>query len=432
MSQVAPPPAAPELSAKLTAAALGLAIVLGILGALGASVFILVMDEAQKWIWKDLPAALGFDGLPMWWVALMLLIGACIVAIAWRLPGATGNGPLTGFHFDTPAINAPSILLAALGSLIFGFVLGPEAPLIIMGTTIGALLMRGRAPQLVQMGMLLGGAAAIGAIFGNPFVMAFMLLEFAALGILPAIALVPSLVALGSGYLVQIGVGPWSGIGTHSLAVPGLPTYDNLSVRDLIFGLVIAVIASIVAAIARELGERVAQLAAKHRGFVLFAVALLTAALAIAVTEITGVDVGFVLFSGQSDMTSLIAETSILTVVLVLIAKMFAYGMALGGGYRGGPIFPATFLGVAVGVLSSLVFPEISVTAMAATGIAATATVMLRLPFTSALLAMVLLSSSGAAVAPFAIMGAVVGFGVRQGLDKRDAKRTSNRELERA
>ena len=431
MSQVAPPPAAPELSAKLTAAALGLAIVLGILGALGASVFILVMDEAQKWIWKDLPAALGFDGLPMWWVALMLLIGACIVALAWRLPGATGNGPLTGFHFDTPAINAPSILLAALGSLIFGFVLGPEAPLIIMGTTIGALLMRGRAPQLVQMGMLLGGAAAIGAIFGNPFVMAFMLLEFAALGILPAIALVPSLVALGSGYLVQIGVGPWSGIGTHSLAVPGLPTYDNLSVRDLIFGLVIAVIASIVAAIARELGERVAQLAAKHRGFVLFAVALLTAALAIAVTEITGVDVGFVLFSGQSDMTSLIAETSILTVVLVLIAKMFAYGMALGGGYRGGPIFPATFLGVAVGVLSSLVFPEISVTAMAATGIAATATVMLRLPFTSALLAMVLLSSSGPAVAPFAIKGAVVGFGVRQGLDKRYAKRTSKLELER-
>ena len=431
MSQVAPSPTAPELSEKLAAAALGLAIVLGILGALGASVFIFVMDEAQKWIWKDLPAALGFDGLPMWWVALMLLIGACVVALAWRLPGATGNGPLTGFHFDTPAINAPSILLAALGSLIFGFVLGPEAPLIIMGTTIGALLMRGRAPQLVQMGMLLGGAAAIGAIFGNPFVMAFMLLEFAALGILPAIALVPSLVALGSGYLVQIGVGPWSGIGTHSLAVPGLPTYDNLSVRDLIFGLVIAVIASIVAAIARELGERVAQLAAKHRGFVLFAVALLTAALAIAVTEITGVDVGFVLFSGQSDMTSLIAETSILTVVLVLIAKMLAYGMALGGGYRGGPIFPATFLGVAVGVLSSLVFPELSVTAMAATGIAATATVMLRLPFTSALLAMVLLSSSGAAVAPFAIMGAVVGFGVRQVLDKRDAKRTSKLELER-
>ena len=315
--------------------------------------------------------------------------------------------------------------------MIFGFVLGPEAPLIIMGTTIGALLMRGRAPQLVQMGMLLGGAAAIGAIFGNPFVMAFMLLEFAALGILPSIALMPALVALGAGYVVQIGVGPWSGVGTHSLAVPGLPSYDNLTVAQLLAGLVIAVIASIVAAIARELGERVAAVAAKHRAIVLFAVALLTAALAITVTEITGVDVNMVLFSGQPAMSSLIAETSALTVVLVLVAKMLAYGMALGGGYRGGPIFPATFLGVAVGVLSALAFPDLSVTAMAATGIAATATVMLRLPFTSALLAMILLSSSGVAVAPFAIMGAVVGFAVRQTLDKLDAKRAATKEMQK-
>ena len=138
-----------------------------------------------------------------------------------------------------------------------------------------------------------------------------------------------------------------------------------------------------------------------------------------------------VLFSGQPAMSSLIAETSALTVVLVLVAKMLAYGMALGGGYRGGPIFPATFLGVAVGVLSALAFPDLSVTAMAATGIAATATVMLRLPFTSALLAMILLSSSGVAVAPFAIMGAVVGFAVRQTLDKLDAKRAATKEMQK-
>ena len=119
MSQVAPPPAAPELGEKLPATAFILAIVLGILGALGASVFILFMDSAQTWIWKDLPAAFGFTELPMWWVVLMLLIGAGVVALAWRLPGATGNSPLTGFHFDTPAINAPSILLAALGTLFW-------------------------------------------------------------------------------------------------------------------------------------------------------------------------------------------------------------------------------------------------------------------------------------------------------------------------
>ena len=41
-------------------------------------------------------------------------------------------------------------------------------------TTVAALLLRGRDPKAVQLGMLLGGAAAIGLIFGNPF----MLKEF--------------------------------------------------------------------------------------------------------------------------------------------------------------------------------------------------------------------------------------------------------------
>lgn len=83
--------------------------------------------------------------------------------------------------------------------MIFGFVPGPEAPLIIIGTTIGALVLRGRPQPVVQLGMLLDGAAAIGLILGNPFVTAFVLLEFAAMGAMPAIALVPAFVALGTG-----------------------------------------------------------------------------------------------------------------------------------------------------------------------------------------------------------------------------------------
>ncbi len=133
------------------------------------------------------------------------------------------------------------------------------------------------------------------------------------------------------------------------------------------------------------------------------------------------------LFSGQSAMPQLIAETSGLTVLLIVVGKVLAYGLALGGGYRGGPIFPATFIGVGVGVLASLVFTDLSVSAMAAAGIAATATVMLRLPFTSAMLGMLLIGSAGLAVAPLAIMGSVVGFGVRQALDRLDAEAPAGR-----
>ena len=402
---------------------LGIAAVLGVLGAVGATLLLAVIDTAQAWVWTDLPAAVGLTTVPWWWVVVALLAGAGVVALAWRLPGATGKSPLTGLHFDTLPANAPSFLLAALGSLIFGFVLGPEAPLVILGTTIGALAMRGRPPQIVQLAMLLGGAAAIGAIFGNPFITAFMLLEFAAMGAMPAVVLMPAFVALGAGYIVQVGIGRWAGLGDHVLAVPGMPAYDTLTWYDLVGGVAIAIVAALAAALARELGERVESVAKRRRAVVLVAAALVTAALALGVAAITGVSAELVLFSGQPAMPELIAETSAVTVLLIVVAKTLAYGLALGGGYRGGPIFPATFIGVGAGVLASILVADLSVSAMAAAGIAATATVMLRLPFTSAMLGMLLIGSAGLAVAPLAIIGAVVGFGVRQGLDKADARR---------
>ncbi len=419
-------PASPPSPMTLPLKVMGIAAVIGIVAALGASLLMVFIDTAEGWVWDDLPAALGFTELPVWWTFLALLIGAGIVALAWRLPGATGKSPLTGLHFDTLPINAPSFLLAAIGSLVFGFVLGPEAPLVILGTTIGALAMRGKPPQMVQLAMLLGGSAAIGAIFGNPFVTAFMLLEFAAMGAMPSAVLMPAFVALGAGYVTQIGIGQWTGFGTHVLAVPGMPAYDTLMFPDLIGGAVISIAAALAAAVAREFGERVEAVAAKHRAVVLVGAALLTSVLAVGVSAIAGVGVELVLFSGQSAMPQLIAETSGLTVLLIVAAKVLAYGLALGGGYRGGPIFPATFIGVGVGVLASVVFTDLSVSAMAAAGIAATATVMLRLPFTSAMLGMLLIGSAGLAVAPLAIMGSVVGFGVRQALDKVDAKRQSS------
>jgi hypothetical protein len=93
---------------------------------------------------------------------------------------------------------------------------------------------------------------------------------------------------------------------------------------------------------------------------------------------------------------------------------------------RGDPIFPATFLGLGVGVLFSLIFAGDLVSPLAAAGIAATATAMIRLPFTSAMLALLLIGGAGMEIAPFAIIGAVVGFIVRQQLDALDDRSTAS------
>ncbi len=417
MSTNAAAPANPANEApapKDMARLLVIAVIVGIVGAIGATIFLYVVHELQHAAFTSVPEALGIDGAPWWWTGIMLLIGATIVLIAQRLPGKTGASPLTGFHFDNPLVIVPGILLAAIGTLIFGIALGPEAPLIVLGSALGALLLRRtHNEQAIQAGGFLGGTAAIGAIFGNPFITAFMILEFAAFGVAPSSLILPVLVALGASYLVQIGLWSFPGIGVHGLSLTGLPAYDHIQPGDLVIAAIVAIVAGIVTVTARELALRYEGFATGKPAIALYATAIITTIGVIVAVNGFGATNDEILFSGQTGMPQLIAETSLGLVVVVLIVKLVAYAAALGGGFRGGPIFPATFLGVAVAVAGSLIFPDANVSALAAAGIAAGAAAMIKLPATSALLGLLLISGAGAAVAPFAIIGAVIGLIVR-------------------
>ena len=50
----------------------------------------------------------------------------------------------------------------------------------------------------------------------------------------------------------------------------------------------------------------------------------------------------------------LVGEDSARIVIVLLAAKALAYAVCLGCGFRGGPVFPAIFLGVAVAMLARL------------------------------------------------------------------------------
>jgi H+/Cl- antiporter ClcA len=388
-----------------------IAVVVGIVGAIGATAFLFVVHELQHAAFSTVPEALGIDGAPWWWTGIMLLIGATIVLIAQRLPGHTGASPLTGFHFDNPLKIVPGILLAALG---------PEAPLIVLGSALGVLLLRRtRNEQAIKAGGFLGGTAAIGAIFGNPFITAFMILEFAAFGVAPSFLILPVLVALGASYLVQIGLWNIPGVGVHSLTLPDLPAYDSIHPGDLVIAALVAIVAGIVTVTAREVALRYEGIAKSRPAIALYATAIITTIGVLIAVEGFGATNDEILFSGQTGMPQLIAETSLGLVIVILLVKLVAYSTALGGGFRGGPIFPATFLGVGVAVAGSLIFPEVSVSALAAAGIAAGSAAMIKLPATSALLGLLLISGAGAAIAPFAILGAVVGLIVRLIAERR-------------
>ena len=77
--------------------------------------------------------------------------------------------------------------------------------------------------------------------------------------------------------------------------------------------------------------------------------------------------------------------------------------------FRGGPTFPAMFLG-AVGGAALSHLPGLPLVAGVAMGIGAMTAVMLRLPMTAVLLATLLLAADGLQVMPLAILAVVVAY----------------------
>jgi H+/Cl- antiporter ClcA len=94
--------------------------------------------------------------------------------------------------------------------------------------------------------------------------------------------------------------------------------------------------------------------------------------------------------------------------VLLIVCKAIAYGISLSS-FRGGPTFPAMFLGAVGGVALSHL-PGLPLVYGMAMGIGAMTVVMLRLPLTSVLLAAVLVSSDSLDVLPLVIVAVVVAY----------------------
>jgi H+/Cl- antiporter ClcA len=118
-----------------------------------------------------------------------------------------------------------------------------------------------------------------------------------------------------------------------------------------------------------------------------------------------------VLFSGQDAMPELVehaTDYSIGVLILLAAGKTLAYGLSLSA-FRGGPVFPAMFIGAVLGIAASHL-PGMSLAPAIGMGIGAMCTAMLRLPLTSTLLATVLLGTDGISVTPQVVVAVVVAF----------------------
>ena len=300
----------------------------------------------------------------------------------------------------TPA-QLPGILLAALATLVFGAVLGPEMPLILAGGGLALLavrLARRDVPQQAAAVLAASGSfAAISTLFGNPLLGAFLLMEASGLGgPMLGVVLLPGLLAAGIGTLIFVGLDNLTGLGTFSLAIPGIPHFGTPTLAEFGWALAIGVAAALVGSALGWLGRLLQPYAERWTLLAVPLAGLAVAGLAVGYAEGTGKSSNDVLFSGQEALGPLIQHSASYTVgalLLLMVCKGLAYGVSLSS-FRGGPVFPAMFIGAAGGIALSHL-PGLPLDAGVAMGIGAMTVVMLTLPLTSVLLPSLLLVSAG-------------------------------------
>jgi H+/Cl- antiporter ClcA len=134
-----------------------------------------------------------------------------------------------------------------------------------------------------------------------------------------------------------------------------------------------------------------------------------------------GAEPGAVLFSGQTSITPLLQATAG-TALILTVAKALAYVFSLGAGFRGGAIFPAVFLGVAVADVAVLTL-GMSPTVAVAIGTAAGTAAMTRLLISSVLFAGLLVGRAGLDTIPVATIAAAAAWLTAAALDSMAARR---------
>lgn len=341
----------------------------GLLGLALGYVVLLVVNAGIRLVWETIPAS--WETTPAWYVVGILVLAAVLVYVIRTRVGDAGHAPLGGIAISplTPR-EYVGVILAILASLFGGVVLGPEVALVATGSVVGTVIAQRLGFSDAKDVKRIVGLGALGAIL--------------ALFIGPLIA------------------------GTLSLDGPP----EAVEVDQLAWAVVVALIATVAVAIARVVAALLSRVAGSkpHLG-VLVGAALVIAAAALIMHYSTGEPVLYVVTSGEELITDLPTLTSVSTVVAVLILKTIAYAVSLGAGFRGGPFFPAMFVGASAGLLVALVLPSgPSVQAAMIVGVVAAviATAPMKWPVAIGLGIVIGFAMGTWTLVPAALVGAVV------------------------
>ncbi len=352
------------------------ALLIGIGSALGLIVLDLAALALEDLLWEVLPDASGIDPDSAGWI-IGILTGAGLATglIVRFAPGHAGPDPATETFFPPPLplSTLPGLAAAAILTLATGVSLGPEAPIIAINVALAVWICRRVVPKIpTKLVVLMVVTGTFGALFGSPVGAALLVTSVAATVASKELLwdrLFAPLVSAAAGSIVML-------MSHHgSLAIP-LPDFELDILRDLGFALVVVAVA-IVAGLGLLYAFPVA-----HRIFHRWRDPILPLTVAGLMLGVLGAIGGpITLFKGLDQMAQLAESADDYTagqLAVIVLVKLAALLIAGAAGFRGGRVFPAVFIGAAIGVLAYTVFPDIPLTIAISAGVLGVCLVVIR------------------------------------------------------
>jgi H+/Cl- antiporter ClcA len=323
------------------------AVIIGIASSLVLIVTMKVASVLQNILWSVLPLSLGLNaGGHLWTIAILTLTGIAVGLVIRFSPGHAGPDPaaesLVGAPVSTSAL--PGLIAALILGLAGGVSLGPEHPIMVVNIALAVAIGSRLFPRVSSLDWtILAASGTIGALFGTPVAAALIFSQ--TLNGSNDVPLwdrlfAPLLAAAAGALTTSLFFNPH-----FSLAIPH---YPQMRLVDIFSGAVVALIAIAVGMVAVWCLPRLHALMHRLKSPVL------TLGIGGLLLGILGTVGGHItLFKGLDEMQQM-AFSQTLTggdFMLIALVKLAALVLAAASGFRGGRIFPAVFVGVALGLM---------------------------------------------------------------------------------
>lgn len=323
------------------------AVAIGIASSLILIVVMKIASVLQNLLWQRLPGTLGIaQDSPFWIIAILTLTGIAVGLVIRFSQGHTGPDPacepLIGAPVPPSAL--PGLIVALILGLAGGVSLGPEHPImtvnIALAVAIGARLL----PRVNRMEWtILASAGTIGALFGTPVAAALIFSQT-----LNGSSEVPLWDRLFAPLMAAAAGALTTGLFFHPHFSLPIAHYGQMEMTDILSGAIVAAIAIAAGMVAVWCLPRLHAMMHQMKNPVLV---LGIGGFILGILGVMGGPVS--LFKGLDEMQQMVANQAFSTsdYFLLAVIKLAALVVAAASGFRGGRIFPAVFVGVALGLM---------------------------------------------------------------------------------